>query len=60
MIERDDAEHLDYATSQGRVLYSFNVADFYRLHKDYLAQGKGHVGIVLARRLLVSPSLWCR
>ena len=28
MIERDDKEHLDYATAQGRILYSFNVGDF--------------------------------
>ena len=42
MIERDDAEHLDYAAEQGRVLCSFNVGDFYRLHSDYLAQGKPH------------------
>lgn len=50
MIERDDAEHLDYATGQGRVLYSFNVGDFYHLHTTYLAQGKSHAGIVLARQ----------
>jgi ActR/RegA family two-component response regulator len=37
MIERGDAEHLDYATAQGRVLYSFNREDFYRLHTTYLA-----------------------
>lgn len=48
MIERDDAEHLDYATDQGRVLYTFNVGDFNRLHKEYLTQGKSHAGIVLA------------
>ena len=28
MVERSDEEHLDYATGQGRVLFSFNVADF--------------------------------
>jgi len=50
MIERDDAEHLDYATAQGRVLYTFNVVDFYRLHMSYLAQGKSHTGIILARQ----------
>lgn len=48
MIERDDAEHLDYATAQGRVLYTFNVGDFNRLHKEYLTQGKNHAGIILA------------
>lgn len=49
MIEREDAEHLDYATGQGRVLYSFNVGDFHHLHTIYLAQGKSHAGIILAR-----------
>lgn len=29
-IERSDQEHLEYAAAQGRVLYSFNVGDFYR------------------------------
>ncbi len=50
MIERDDAEHLDYAIEQGRVLCSFNVGDFYRLHGDYVAQGKRHAGIILMRQ----------
>lgn len=50
MIECDDAEHLDYATIQGCVVYTFNVTDFYRLHTDYLAQGKSHTGIILARQ----------
>ncbi len=50
MIERSDREHLDYATAQGRVLYSFNVGDYYRLHMEYLAQGKSHAGIILARQ----------
>lgn len=46
MIERMD----QYATSQGRVLFSFNVRDFYRLHTTFLAQGKSHAGIILARQ----------
>lgn len=50
MIERSDEEHLEHATRQGRVLYSFNQGDFYRLHTLYLAQGKSHAGIILARQ----------
>ena len=50
MIERSDEEHLDYATAQGRVLCSFNVGDFYRLHTTYITQGKSHAGIILARQ----------
>jgi hypothetical protein len=48
MIERSDWAHLDYATAQGRVLYSFNVGDFYRLHAEYLTQGKSHAGIIVS------------
>ena len=36
------------ATAQGRVLYSFNVGDLYRLHTAFLAQGKAPAGIILA------------
>lgn len=50
MIGRADEEHLDYATAQGRVLYSFNAGDYYRLHTAFLAQGKSHAGIILARQ----------
>ena len=50
MIEREDAEHLDYATQQGRVLCTFNVGDFYQLHTDYLTEGKSHAGIILMRQ----------
>jgi len=50
MIERSDREHLDYASAQGRVLYSFNVSDYYKLHAEYTSQGRSHAGIVLARQ----------
>ena len=44
MIGRDDHEHLDYATETGRVLFSFNRGDFYRIHTEYLEQNKSHAG----------------
>ena len=50
MIERTDEDHLVYATAVGRVLCSFNVGDFYRLHTHYMAQHKAHTGIILARQ----------
>jgi len=48
MDDRDDNEHLDYAAEQGRVLYSFNVGDFNRLHAEYIRQNKTYAGIILA------------
>jgi len=48
MLGRSDVEQLDYAMQQGRVLFTFNRGDFYRLHTRYLTEGKSHVGIILA------------
>ena len=47
MIERSDADHLEYATRQGRVVCTFNVGDYYRMHTDCVTQGKLHAGIIL-------------
>ncbi len=44
MIERQDEDHLAFAAREGRVLYSFNVADYCRLQ----AQGQSHAGLILA------------
>jgi hypothetical protein len=46
MIEREDHEHLTYATRESRVVYSFNVGHFCRLHAEALAGGRSHAGIV--------------
>lgn len=50
MIEHTDEDHLVYATAAGRVLCSFNVGDFFRLHTHYMARHKAHTGIILARQ----------
>ena len=50
MIEREDRAHLAYAAEQGRVVCTFNVGDFYRLHSEYVARGQRHAGIVLMRQ----------
>lgn len=48
MIEREDRAHLMFATSQRRVLYTFNIRDFYALHSQFLAVGESHSGVILA------------
>ena len=50
MIERDDKDHLELAAKLNRVLYSFNVGDFYRLHGEYLSDFKEHAGLILTRQ----------
>lgn len=50
MSEEDDDPQLEYAAAQGRVLYTFNVGHFCRLHSEYLTQGKNHAGIIVTYR----------
>ena len=48
MIGRLDEFHLQYAASQGLVLYSFNARDYMALHAKFLEEGLSHAGIILA------------
>lgn len=50
MIERPDEAHLEFATREGRILYSFNVRDFHRPHQEHIARGQSHAGIILAQQ----------
>ena len=45
---RSDEEQLDHAFADARVLVTFNVGDFARLHHERLAKGKPHAGIVVS------------
>lgn len=46
LIQRADEEHLEFAASQGRTLYSFNKGDYMSLHVSYLQQEITHAGII--------------
>ena len=50
MLSRSDEEQLQWAFENNRVIYSFNVRDFYRLHTTWLEQGKSHPGIILGQQ----------
>lgn len=43
-----DAEQLEHATARGRVLFTYNVGDFFDLHRRLLRDGKTHGGLILA------------
>ena len=47
-VGRSDEEHLRQASSDGRVLYSFNIKDYSLLHEQWIAGGREHSGIILA------------
>ena len=46
-----DIEQIKYATSENRVIISFNVADFHKLHSEFIKKGIEHSGIILSKQL---------
>lgn len=48
LVAVPDRTQLEWCQAQGRVLYTFNVRDFYALHTEYLSSGRTHAGIILA------------
>jgi len=46
MLNRDDEEHLAFATGLGRTLVSYNNHDYLRIHAEWVSTGKSHAGIV--------------
>ncbi len=49
-IGQTDDEQLEFANRMNRAFYTFNVADFCRLHRDYLANQQTHAGIIVVYR----------
>jgi hypothetical protein len=47
---KGDNVHLEWAAANNRTVYTFNVSDFCRLHRDYLENGKEHAGIIVVPR----------
>jgi hypothetical protein len=55
-----DHQQLEYATAEGRVLYSFNIRDYVVLHAQFLEEGRPHAGIIVTdqhRRYSVGEQL---
>ncbi len=42
-----DQDQFAFAIQQRRTIYTFNVGDFARLHRDHLQQGGAHSGIIV-------------
>lgn len=42
-----DEDQLLWAIEQKRVIYSFNIGDFCRLHRNFMVQEISHTGIIL-------------
>jgi len=47
---KSDSIQLEWAALNGRALYTFNVSDFCKLHREYLDAGNHHAGIIVVPR----------
>ena len=45
-----DLKQLKYAASEGRIILTFNVADFYIQHNEFIRKGIEHKGIILSKQ----------
>jgi predicted nuclease of predicted toxin-antitoxin system len=54
---RSDAEQLAYAAAEGRAIFTFNAPDYIALHRQYLAEGKSHAGIVVSKQRPIRETL---
>jgi len=49
-LSSSDEEQLIWATEQGRVIYSYNMGDFCRLHRTFAEQKRTQSGIIIVPR----------
>jgi hypothetical protein len=42
-----DRVQLEHATTSGRLLFTYNVADFFALHTQFRLEGRPHAGLIL-------------
>ena len=52
-----DKQQLEFASAEGRALFTYNVGDFIKLHKQFIEQGKEHKGIIVSKQLPIGEAL---
>lgn len=51
LLGQADDVQLRYATAHGRVIFTFNRGDFFRLHTEWLSRDQHHSGIIISDQL---------
>lgn len=49
-LGESDESQLQWATDEGRVLVTFNVSHFAKLHSDWMSQGREHFGVIVSHQ----------
>ncbi len=56
---QSDESQLEWAWAEDRVLLTFNVAHFARLHATWLQQGRHHAGIIVSNQRPIGDTVRC-
>ncbi len=46
-----DIEQIQHASSEKSVLFTHNIADFHKIHSNFMKKGVGHSGIILSKQI---------
>lgn len=52
-----DTEQLAYATTSERAFFTFNTADYVRLHTDWVSGNRPHYGIIVSDQLPIGETI---
>ncbi|MEZ4591888.1 MAG: DUF5615 family PIN-like protein [Chloroflexota bacterium] len=50
-LSQPDEFHLQFATEQARVVFTFNRGDFFHLHTEWLKNEQHHAGIIVSEQV---------
>lgn len=52
-----DIEQLQYAVSDQRCFFTYNIKDFIQLHNQFVKSGEEHFGIIVSQQLQIGEAL---
>lgn len=56
-LSEDDPSQLEWAADHGRIVITFNVGDFVRLHSEWLRSGRSHAGLIVSEQRPLGETL---
>ena len=54
MLGKSDSEQLEFSTSEGRAILTFNIGDFIKLHNEWIDLNRKHKGIIVSPEIKIS------
>ena len=56
-LSKSDDSQLELTAGENRVIVTFNVGHFARLHSQWLSEGRHHAGIVVSQQRLIGDTI---